>query len=172
MTNVKNESFRLLSVASAACLGLIVMVGIDQSRAAPANDGGAAAAASGARAQVQAQVQPDIEKRRQEAQQQAQKNLDQEAIAAITETENAIAAIASGNKAEALAAIERATGKINVLVARNPATALLPVSAEVDIIELVDDVMALFHAKARDKGLLVSIAEHQHHRHLLLLGVA
>lgn len=81
------------------------------------------------------QARPDIENRRKEAEQQAQKTLDQEAIAAIAETEKAILAIAANNKAEALAAIERATGKINILLARNPATGLLPVAYEVEVID-------------------------------------
>jgi len=34
-----------------------------------------------------------------------------------------------------LAAIEQATGKINILLARNPATALIPVSLEVEVID-------------------------------------
>src|SRR6202035_1385858 len=50
-------------------------------------------------------------------------------------SQNAIKAIAEGKNDQAIAAIERATGKINVLVARNPSTALIPVEVEVTVID-------------------------------------
>jgi len=81
-------------------------------------------------------ARPDIEERRKQTQQEAEKNLDMEAISAITETQAAVKAIADNAPNEALAAIERANGKISVLLARYPAAALIPVSAEVDIIDL------------------------------------
>jgi hypothetical protein len=81
------------------------------------------------------QVRPEVEQQRKSAEDQARKSLDQEAVAAIDETTNAIKAIADNKTDEALAAIERATGKINVLLARNPATALIPVSFQVNVIE-------------------------------------
>jgi hypothetical protein len=77
-----------------------------------------------------AQVQPEVEKLRQQERQQAERTLDREAIAAIEETQRAIDAINANTISEALSAIERASGKINVLLARNPATALMPVSQE------------------------------------------
>ena len=96
------------------------------------------------RAQSNAQAQPDIERQRQQAEQQAQSAIDQDAAAAIQETQNAIQAIANGNTDEAMAALERATGKINILTARNPAAALLPVDAEVEVIETAPmDVKAI-----------------------------
>ncbi len=85
--------------------------------------------------QNQPYSQPDIESQRRDAEHQAQKSLDQEAVAAIAETRNALLSIAANNPPEALAAIERATGKINILLARNPATALIPVSFEVEVLD-------------------------------------
>jgi len=70
-----------------------------------------------------------------EAQQQAEKQLDQDAIAAIHETHNALKAIEENKIDEARSAIERATGKIDILLARNQAAALVPVRAEVVIID-------------------------------------
>jgi hypothetical protein len=81
------------------------------------------------------QVRPDIEKQRAQAEQQANQTLDKEAIEAIDQTQNAIDAIAANKNSEALAAIEQATGKINILLARNPASALIPVAAEVVVID-------------------------------------
>src|ERR1700722_19876049 len=74
------------------------------------------------RQEAEQQARPDVEKERKQAEDEGSKNLDQEAMAA--------------NKNEqALAAIEQATGKINILLARNPATALIPVSLEVEVID-------------------------------------
>lgn len=80
-------------------------------------------------------MRPLVEAQRQQAQQSAEKSLDSEAIAAIQQTERALNAIAEARTDEALAAIEQAIGKINILLGRNPATALIPVSARVSVID-------------------------------------
>ena len=95
------------------------------------------------------QARPELEKQRKEAQQQAEKQLDKEAVAAIDETDHALHAIAGNKPAEALDAIERATGKINILLARNPATAFIPVSLEVRV----------FDTAPKDEKTVVAIAE-------------
>jgi hypothetical protein len=97
--------------------------------------GGASAASANARAQSQAQANPEVEKQRQEAEQEARKTLDQDAAAAIAETSNAVKAVAQGKTDQAFSGIERAIGKINVLLARNPANALIPVELQVDVID-------------------------------------
>ena len=81
------------------------------------------------------QARPEVEQERKQAEEKAQQTLDKEAIAAVDETTKAVKAIAENKKDEALATIERAIGKINVLLARNPATALIPVSTAVEVIE-------------------------------------
>ncbi|WP_437276786.1 hypothetical protein WME90_36865 [Sorangium sp. So ce375] len=43
---------------------------------------------------------------------------DQEAVAAIAETRNALKAIAEDKRDDAVAALERATGKVSILLAR------------------------------------------------------
>jgi hypothetical protein len=94
--------------------------------------------------QAEQQARPEIEKQRKEAEQQAAQSLDKEAVAAIDETQKAIAAIAANKTDEALAAIERATGKINILLARNPATALIPVGFEVEVTDAAPaDIQAI-----------------------------
>jgi hypothetical protein len=87
------------------------------------------------RQQAEQQARPGVEKERKKAEDEEGRNLDQDAMAAISETQKALDAIASNKSDQALAAIERATGKINVLLARNPATAIIPVSVNVDIID-------------------------------------
>jgi hypothetical protein len=81
------------------------------------------------------QARPDIEQERKNSQEETQKTLDQDAIAAIQATQRAVDAIANNKSDEALTRLEEATGKINILLARNPANALIPVKAEVDIID-------------------------------------
>jgi hypothetical protein len=91
-------------------------------------------------------TRPDIEQRRQQEQQEAEKNLDREAMDAISETQTAVKALTGGNSKDALSAIERATGKINILLARYPAAALIPIAAEVDVIDLAPHNLELIKA--------------------------
>jgi YfdX protein len=91
------------------------------------------------RQQAEQQLRPGIEAERQKDQKEAEQSLDQDAIAAIQQTENAIKAIAANNKNDAMAAIEAATGKINILLARNPASALIPVHVEVGVIDVAPE---------------------------------
>jgi YfdX protein len=99
------------------------------------------------RKQANQRIRPEVEAERAQAQDQAAKTLDNEAIAAIQQTERALVAIAEDRVDEALTAIEQATGKINVLLSRNPATALLPVNLQVNVIdtapETIDDIEIL-----------------------------
>jgi hypothetical protein len=109
----------------------------------------------GDRAQAQAKANPQIEKQRQEAEQQASKALDKDAQAAIDETNKAIKAISDGKTSDAIAALERATGKINILVGRNPANALIPVQLNAQVIDVAPtDLKAIKTiAKAADSAV-------------------
>lgn len=84
----------------------------------------------------QQHLNPDVEKQRDEQKQQAQGTLNPDAMTAIDDTRKAVDAIASGDKDKAMSDIEDATGKINILLARNPATALLPVDVTVEVIDV------------------------------------
>src|SRR3984885_12428468 len=86
------------------------------------------------RNRAEQQARPDLEKRRNEAEQQALKTLDNDAIAAIEQAAQAIDSITAGKKADALKSIEEATGKVNIVLARSPELALVPVSVEALII--------------------------------------
>jgi hypothetical protein len=85
--------------------------------------------------EAEQQFRPDIEAQRQQNEAQAKGTLDQDAIAAVELTREAIKSITENKKDDALASIERATGKINILIARNPASALIPVSVEVVVVD-------------------------------------
>lgn len=82
------------------------------------------------------QSQQEIEQERQKATNEAQSSLDQDAIAALEETRNAINAIDQDNTQESIQALERATGKLDILLARYPELALVPVSTQITIIDL------------------------------------
>jgi len=84
----------------------------------------------------QQHLNPDVEKQRDEQKQQAQGTLNSDAMTAIDDTRKAIDAIASGDKNKAMSDIEDATGKINILLARNPASALLPVDVSVEVTDV------------------------------------
>jgi YfdX protein len=90
---------------------------------------------SDARASTQAQTKPALEKERKQAEQEVTKNLDREAIAAFEQTLEAVEALARKETSRAMAAIEGAIGKIDVVLARNASNALIPVDLEVEIID-------------------------------------
>src|SRR5690242_11135481 len=118
------EAFiRFICAGTVLCLGTAVTScaqqaeqnGPAQRQAQPRETSPPNAANDPARVRAQAQTQQTLEQQRRQAEQDARKNLDQDAIAAISETRNAIKAIASGQSDQALAAIERAAGKIDIL---------------------------------------------------------
>jgi hypothetical protein len=102
------------------------------------------------RQQAEQQARPGVEKERKNAEDEASRNLDQDAMAAISETQKAIDAISSNKSDQAMSAIEGATGKINVLLARNPATAVIPVGVNVQVID----------AAPHDMKLIKDLAQH------------
>src|SRR5689334_15252216 len=139
-TMIRDTLNMVLPVASgllAVCLAMITLANADNSLQGSGSDKGSQARnqREAARQNAEQQARPEIEKQRKQLEQQAESTLDKEAIAAIDETEKAIDAISKNKTDEALAAIEQATGKINVLLGRNPSTALIPVNVEVDVID-------------------------------------
>lgn len=66
-----------------------------------------------------------------------------EAVDALDETERAVQALTDGDDAAALAALEAATGKLEVLLARSPELALAPVDATIEVVELMADTPTL-----------------------------
>ena len=80
-------------------------------------------------------IQQEIERLRMEAEQRARQNLDRDGKAALEETAKAATAIAANKTDKALRAIERALANLNAVAARNRAKTLLPVNADVEIID-------------------------------------
>lgn len=125
MTTLKYKLFTFAAVA--------VGLWLAASPAASAANQAGTSATSGA--PTSAKPTPELERQRSETQRKADKSVDRDAVAAVDEAQAALKAIAAGRSRQAIAAIERATGKINILTARYPAAALIPVDVEVDIVD-------------------------------------
>src|SRR6202043_1589396 len=87
---------------------------------------------SGESRSVDPAVQSEIES--MEAEKRA--TLLKDAISALDETRNALAALDRGDKQGALSALERATGKLDLVVARDPKLAMAPVSVNTTMFDL------------------------------------
>lgn len=132
MNAVRKTSIALMACGLAACLGWPSRAGCDEPSEARNQT---QAGLDHQRKDAEQKSRPEIEQQRQEAVKEAEKAIDNDALAAMEQTLKAVKAIAAGKTDEALAAIEQATGKLNVLLARNPQTALIPVDVGVDVID-------------------------------------
>ncbi|HEY3940209.1 MAG TPA: YfdX family protein [Bryobacteraceae bacterium] len=81
---------------------------------------------------VEPQVQSEIGK--MEADKRA--NLLKDAESALEETRNALTALDKGDKNAALAALERASGKLDLVVSRDPKLAFAPVDVATSVLDL------------------------------------
>src|ERR1700686_2054439 len=174
--NVMKEKNRtniwLLVIASslALCLGTISCTSTRSSNETTSTD-----ASTKPPAQSQTQNPPDFDKQRQDAEQQARpgvekerkqaeeeagKSLDEDAIAVIAKTQVAIDAIASNKTDKALQAIEQATGKINVLLARKPARAFISVSVHVEVIDAAPHDSKIIKALAQQVSTTVAAKDY------------
>ena len=74
---------------------------------------------------------------------QQRKKIMDEALPAIVETKNAIKALEKKKSQDALKALERATGKLNIMLARDPKLKLAPITVDVstqDLYTTVDQI--------------------------------
>ena len=74
---------------------------------------------------------------------QQRKKIMDEALPAIVETKNAIKALEKKKSQDALKALERATGKLNIMLARDPKLKLAPITVDVstqDLYATVDQI--------------------------------
>jgi hypothetical protein len=91
----------------------------------------------------------EAEKHRKQAEERAEQAIDKDAAAVIQETRNAVKALSSDQASDAVAAIERATGKVDVLLARHPKAGLIPVSYEIEAIEGAPTDIAAIRERAK-----------------------
>ncbi|PJJ99191.1 hypothetical protein CO641_06245 [Lysobacteraceae bacterium NML91-0213] len=91
-------------------------------------------------------VQPQVDAKATEQAAKKRKNITADAIAAVAETSNALKLLDEKKTDEALAALERVTGKLELILARDPKLALAPVEVEVitfDLIAKLDTIKAV-----------------------------
>ncbi len=78
----------------------------------------------------------------------------QDAVTALRETQNAIVALDKKDKKKALAALEKAIGKLELVLARDPNLALAPVDVTTQTLDIYADVEAVRKAVNEAIGLL------------------
>ena len=84
----------------------------------------------------QEKLQDKVEDTRSKIEDNVENTLVSEAQEAVKETQLAIAAIEDGDKRKALKALESATGKLDLVLARQPELGFVPLESEVDIFAL------------------------------------
>jgi hypothetical protein len=81
-------------------------------------------------------------------------DLFEDAVAAVRETQNAIRFIDRNRPKEALSALERATGKLEITLARNPKLALAPVDVSAVSYDVLGTVQSVDTARAAVKNAI------------------
>lgn len=82
------------------------------------------------------------------------KEIVQEAVSSLRETQDALKRLDEGKNKEALAALERATGKLEIVLARDPKVALVPVDVKADTSDVFGSVDAIKNARQETEKLL------------------
>lgn len=129
----KNMKKRLIRALAAASLGGLLMAGPVM---------GAEQAASTALEQNQ-NVQASLTKEAGKKADEKRQEIISEAVSALQETFNALKALEAGKKEEALKALANATGKLELVVARDPKLAFAPVDVSMttfDVLATAQDV--------------------------------
>ena len=85
----------------------------------------------------------EVEKAQQEQTAEKRKALYEEATTAIRETKNALKALDEKKAEEALAALERASGKLTIILGREPELALAPADVNVVTYDILADIEAV-----------------------------
>jgi hypothetical protein len=84
----------------------------------------------------QEKLQAKVEQQKSKVEEKVEDTLVSEAQEAVQETQKAIASIEKGNKQDALKALESATGKLDLVLARQPELGFVPLESKVEIISL------------------------------------
>jgi hypothetical protein len=85
----------------------------------------------------------EVEKVQQDQTAEKRKALFEEATTAIRETKNALKALDEKKAKEALAALERASGKLTIILGREPELALAPADVNVVTYDILADISAV-----------------------------
>lgn len=82
------------------------------------------------------------------------KEIIDEAVSAIAETNTALQALAQDKPDQALKALARASGKLNIVLAREPALALAPIDVNVTLYNVYNSVDAVLKARKQAEDYL------------------
>ncbi len=84
------------------------------------------------------------------------KEIVSEAVSTLRETQDALQALDHGKNKEALAALERATGKLEIVLARDPKIALVPIDVKVETTNVLASVDAIRNARQQAQTFLAN----------------
>ena len=124
---------------SLLCISLMSLGGLVLSAPSFAADS-ALPAKPQAQSEASQSVQPKVDKQTADAAAEKRKKLIAEATAALAETHKALKALENKKNDTALKALEEVTGKLDLIVARDPKLAQAPVETEVVTYDLLTDL--------------------------------
>jgi YfdX protein len=104
--------------------------------------------------EVTESVRPRVDAERRDVVEKKRKAMLEEAISAVEETKNALSALEKNSKDEALAALQKATGKLEILVSRDPKMTLTPIDVDVIAHDVYSSLEAIKRAKDEAEDLL------------------
>jgi hypothetical protein len=100
------------------------------------------------RSEATESVQPQVDAKATGQAAEKRKKITADAVAAVNETKKALKLLDEKKIDEALAALEKVTGKLELILARSPDLALTPVDVEIvtyDLLASLDTVKAMIH---------------------------
>lgn len=107
-----------------------------------------------AQSEASQSVQPKVDKQTADAAEEKRKKLFADATAALAETQKALKALESKNNDAALKALAEVTGKLDLIVARDPKLAQTPVATEVVTYDLLGNLDTIKSVIKEAKGYL------------------
>ena len=107
-----------------------------------------------AQSEASQSVQPKVDKQTADAAAEKRKKLFADATAALAETQKALKALESKNNDAALKALAEVTGKLDLIVARDPKLAQTPVATEVVTYDLLGNLDTIKSVIKEAKGYL------------------
>ena len=99
-------------------------------------------------------VSGDVNSESQSIIDQNEKNISKESIEAISETRKALKLLDDGKSAEALAALEKVVGKLEILLAKHPDLKSIPIDSHVSVLKSFTDLEAVETTKKEAIRLL------------------
>jgi len=159
---MKKSKIRLLPLVTALSLtGVIALQSAVAETAAPVQPATKAAApAKTAGAAVANQqngndvVKGSVESKASKVAEDSRATVIKEAVTALTEINKALVALDEGKKQEALDALAAATGKLELVISRDPSLALAPVAVSVVTTDLIASVDTVKDAADRARDFL------------------